>query len=119
MVNMDIIDSVPALPRDRRITLCGGIAQIKTEHIILTDKFTTSQALKSTPSRAFIKIPGGSPDHLTKPFFQPLNGLAMWRCWVYFREACIFKNNMGLKATYIHIQSGKADLGGFSAISSY
>jgi hypothetical protein len=40
------------------------------EHIVLRDKFSIVQALKAATSTASIKIPGGNPSQLAKPFFQ-------------------------------------------------
>jgi hypothetical protein len=63
MANLTVADVVPALARDRRVTMGGQMAKIKTEFFILDDKFIIAQALKS------IKIPGGAPGLLTVPFF--------------------------------------------------
>jgi hypothetical protein len=70
MANLTFVDAVPALARDRQITLGGRIAQIRTEFVVLNDKFGIAQALKSTPAGASINIPGGAPDRLATPFFQ-------------------------------------------------
>jgi hypothetical protein len=70
MANLGLIDTVPAVPRDRRVTFHATIAQIKVDHIILKDKFSIVQALKSATSNISIKIPGGNPDQLANPFFE-------------------------------------------------
>lgn len=70
MADLTFVDTVPALARDRQITLGGRMAQIRTEFIVLNDKFSVAQALKSTPAGASIKIPGGAPGRLATPFFQ-------------------------------------------------
>jgi hypothetical protein len=70
MANLSITDAVPAAPRDRRVTFHARVAQIRVEHIVLKDKFSIVQALKSATSTASIKIPGGNPGQLAKPFFQ-------------------------------------------------
>ena len=70
MTNLNLIDAVPATPRDRRVAFRARIAQIRVEHIVLKDKFSIVQALKSTTSKSSIKIPGGNPSQLAKPFFQ-------------------------------------------------
>ena len=46
------------------------MVQIKTEFFILDDKFIIAQALKSTSTKALIKILGGAPALLVVPFFQ-------------------------------------------------
>jgi hypothetical protein len=70
MANLSLIDAVPATPRDRRVTFRGRISQIKVEHIALKDKFGIVQVFKSVTSKPSIKMPGGSPGQLAKPFFQ-------------------------------------------------
>jgi hypothetical protein len=70
MTNLSLIDAVPAAPRDRRVMFHARIAQIMLEHAILKDKFSIFQALKSTTSTISVKIPGGNPSQLAKPFFQ-------------------------------------------------
>jgi hypothetical protein len=69
MANLTV-DVVPALARDRRVTMGGQMVQIKTEFFILDDKFIIAQALKSASTKTSIKIPGGAPGPLTVPFFQ-------------------------------------------------
>ena len=68
IANLAVVDAVPALTRDRQIAMGGQMVQIKTEFVILNDKFIIAQALKSTSTS--IKIPGGAPDLLAIPFFQ-------------------------------------------------
>jgi hypothetical protein len=70
MSDLTFVDAVPALARDRQIILGGRMVQIRTEFIVLSDKFGIAQALKSTPAGASINIPGGAPDLLATPFFQ-------------------------------------------------
>jgi hypothetical protein len=70
MANLSVVDVVPALARDRRVTMGGRMVQIKTEFFILDDKFIIAQALKSTSTKTSIKIPGGAPGLLTVPFLQ-------------------------------------------------
>jgi len=67
---LTVVDVVPALARDCRVTIGGRIVQIKTEFFILDDKFIIAQALKSTSTKALIKILGGAPALLVVPFFQ-------------------------------------------------
>jgi BMFP domain-containing protein YqiC len=70
IANLTVVDVVPALARDRRVTMGGRMVQIKTEFFILDDKFIIAQALKSTSTKTSIKIPGGAPGLLAVPFFQ-------------------------------------------------
>ncbi|KAI9734025.1 MAG: hypothetical protein M1834_002682 [Cirrosporium novae-zelandiae] len=70
MADLNVSASVPVAACDRQITFGGRIAQIKIEYIILSDKFNISQTLRSTPAGSSIKIPGGDPDQLVKPFLQ-------------------------------------------------
>ncbi|TGO45849.1 hypothetical protein BCON_0361g00090 [Botryotinia convoluta] len=68
MANLSVVDIMPALPRDRRVTMGGRMLQIKTEFFILDDKFIIAQALKFTSSKTSIKVPGGAPGLLAIPF---------------------------------------------------
>jgi hypothetical protein len=70
MNDLDVIDEVPALPRDRRIAARGQSALIKADSIILTDKFNLVQASKSLASNDAIKIPGGNLTQLAGLFFE-------------------------------------------------
>jgi Inhibitor of growth proteins N-terminal histone-binding len=70
MAGLSLGNAVPAVERDRRVTLGGRAAQLKAESISLTDRFSIVQALKSLLSSASVKIAGGAPDQLAKPFFQ-------------------------------------------------
>jgi hypothetical protein len=70
MENLNLANSVPAVERDRRVTLGGHAAQLKVESISLSDKFSIAQVLRSMPSGTSIKISGGAPDQLVKPFFK-------------------------------------------------
>lgn len=70
LASLSIRDTVPLVERDRRVTLGGRMIQIKAECIVLEDKFSIAGALKSAFSAETAKLPGGSPDKLTKPFLQ-------------------------------------------------
>jgi BMFP domain-containing protein YqiC len=70
IASLTVVDVVPALACDRRVTMGGRMVQIKTEFFILDDKFIIAQALKSTSTKTPIKIPGGAPGLLAVPFFQ-------------------------------------------------
>jgi Inhibitor of growth proteins N-terminal histone-binding len=70
MADLSLGNAVPVVERDRRVTLSGRAAQLKAESISLADRFSIAQALKSLLSSASIKIAGGAPDQLAKPFFQ-------------------------------------------------
>jgi hypothetical protein len=69
MANLTIIDAVPFVPRDRRVTLGSRIMQIKIDHLILKDKFALVQAFKSSAHTSSMRIPGGNPGQLAKSFF--------------------------------------------------
>jgi hypothetical protein len=84
MADLSFVDAVPALARDRRITLGGGMAQIRTEFVVLNNKFSIAQALKSTPAGASIKIAGGAPVSLRRRSFRHaghLSGIARLRIY--------------------------------------
>lgn len=68
--NLTVVDGVPAIARDRRITMGGRMVQIKAEFYILEDKFIIAQALESLSADTPIKIPRGSPGLLAVPFFK-------------------------------------------------
>lgn len=70
MANLTVVDTVPALTRDRRVTMGGRLAQIKTESFVLNDKFIIFRALNPISTRTSVKIPGGAPGLLVGPFFQ-------------------------------------------------
>jgi BMFP domain-containing protein YqiC len=70
MANLTVVDALPALTRDRRVTMGGRMVQIKTEFFILEDKFIIAQALKSISTKTPIKFPGGAPGLLAVPFFK-------------------------------------------------
>jgi len=80
IANLSLIDAVPAVPRDRRVTFRARMVQIRVEHIVLKDRFSIIQALKSANSKASIKISGGDPGQLAKPFFQT--------CQEFIKECC-------------------------------
>jgi hypothetical protein len=68
IANLAVVDTIPTLTCDCQITMGGQMVKIKTEFVILNDKFIIAQALKSIPT--LIKIPGGAPSLLAIPFFQ-------------------------------------------------
>jgi hypothetical protein len=70
MGDLSLASSVPTVERDRRVTMSGHAAQLKVESISLIDRFSIVQVLRSIPSGASIKISGGAPDQLVKPFFK-------------------------------------------------
>ncbi|TGO38884.1 hypothetical protein BHYA_0065g00190 [Botrytis hyacinthi] len=55
-------------PRDRRIAFAGTGAMLKVQYLTLADRFPIAQKLRSCDSS--IKISGGPPDQLAKPFFK-------------------------------------------------
>lgn len=70
LASLSIRDTVPPVEREYRVTLGGRMVQIKAECVVLEDKFRIAGALKSAFSGEIAKLPGGSPDRLTKPFLQ-------------------------------------------------
>jgi len=83
MANLTVEDSVPPVERDRRVILGGRAAKLKVEYITLVDKFEIYGPLKSTTSASSVKISGGAPDQLAKPFFQT--------CKIFMAD-CIVEN---------------------------
>ncbi|EEQ35140.1 Ab1-133 [Microsporum canis CBS 113480] len=67
LANLNLSDEV-ALPlsRDSQITMGGLMAQIKTEYLIIDNKFIISKGLGSIP----IERPGKSPGTLAPPFLE-------------------------------------------------
>lgn len=70
MTDLSVTDTIPAVPRDRRVTLGGSAMQIHAECIILTDSLSTALALQSEPAGSSFKIPGGPPENIARPFFK-------------------------------------------------
>jgi hypothetical protein len=70
LASLSIQGTVPLVERDRRVTLGGRALQIRAECTMLEDKFIIAGAVKYALSVENVKLPGGSPDNLTKPFFQ-------------------------------------------------
>lgn len=70
MADLSVTESFLAIPRDRRVTLGGCIAQLHAQCIILTDSLVVAQTLRTKCIGASIDMPGGSPSRLAKPFFQ-------------------------------------------------
>jgi hypothetical protein len=70
MATLTVEDFIPAVERDRRVILGGRAAKLKMEYITLVDKFEISGALRSTTSTSSVKISGGAPDLLAKPFLH-------------------------------------------------
>ncbi|CAD6574519.1 MAG: hypothetical protein ASARMPRED_006796 [Alectoria sarmentosa] len=76
MTDLNVVDSVPSIARDRRITLGGRVAQLQAESIILDDRLNIARILKSTSAGALIRLSGGfsqkqvSPEKQVEPFFK-------------------------------------------------
>jgi hypothetical protein len=70
MADLTIMESVPAIARDRRVTMGGRIAQLQAQCITLSDGLIIAKAMKTLSTDASIKMPGDSPDRLAKSFFQ-------------------------------------------------
>jgi hypothetical protein len=83
MDTLAVVDAVLAVPRDRRVTLRGQIAQIKVEQVVLMYQFALLQTLRSSTSNASIKVPSGDPTQLAKPFF--------WACEAFMSD-CTSQN---------------------------
>ena len=78
MTDLEVIDSAPAIPRDRRVTLGGWKVKTEAEYIMLTDSLSIAQVLKSEPTSASICIPGGALERLAPLFFKD--------CWTFVHE---------------------------------
>ncbi|KAF7937116.1 uncharacterized protein EAE98_001430 [Botrytis deweyae] len=65
---LSIAEGVGKSPRDRRIAFAGTGAMLKVQYLTLADRFPIAQKLRSRDST--IKISGGPPDQLAKPFFK-------------------------------------------------
>jgi len=63
------LQTTPVLSRDRRITLGSQAASVRLGFIILFDKFTIAQKVKSSSLAVPVKLSGGSPDQTAKQFF--------------------------------------------------
>lgn len=63
--DLAITGSIPAIPRDRQITMEGQIARLKVDSIVLNDRFSLLQASKSTDPKTTlitrINVPRGDP----------------------------------------------------------
>lgn len=70
MTDLNVVDSVPPMARDRRITLGGRLAQLQAESIILDDRLSIARVLKSTSAGAMIRLSGGVSQKQVKPFFK-------------------------------------------------
>jgi hypothetical protein len=70
IADLTLVDAVPALARDRRVTMGGQMVQIKMEFVVLHDKFCIAQALISAPIPKMVKMPDGQPDQLSIRFFR-------------------------------------------------
>lgn len=65
--SLGIHDQVPMVERDRRVVLGGRVLQIRTESMILEDKF---HIVKAISNDAEMKLPGGLPTTLTSTFLK-------------------------------------------------
>ncbi|KAM0142251.1 hypothetical protein ACHAO1_001466 [Botrytis cinerea] len=68
LCGLTITDQDRTSPRDRRIAFAGTGAMLRVQCLTLTDGFTIAHKLRSRNSS--IKISGGPPDQLSKPFFK-------------------------------------------------
>lgn len=71
LTNLSLVESVPAIPRDRRITFRARLVKIRVEHIGLKDMFSIIQAaLKSANFQAASQILLRDPGKLTHSYFK-------------------------------------------------
>lgn len=70
IANLSLINTVSAVSRNCWVTFCAKMMQIKVKHIVLKNRFSIVQALKSVNSKTSIKISGEDSDQLAKPFFR-------------------------------------------------
>ncbi|KAI9823655.1 MAG: hypothetical protein M1826_007673 [Phylliscum demangeonii] len=103
MTALDVADSVPPVPRDRRVTLGGRKAKLQFESVVLFDSLNIAQALKPNALGSSIKLPGSPPEQLAKPFFkdceafihdcgaESLPKLGVEACLYYSRTAFSFQ----------------------------
>lgn len=75
-----LLESVSVSSSDRRVMFRARIAQIRLDYIVLKDKFSIAHALKAAGAMATIKIPGGAPAPVAKPFFH-LCSTFISECW--------------------------------------
>ncbi|KIW10744.1 hypothetical protein PV08_10043 [Exophiala spinifera] len=68
LTSLSIHESVCHVERDRRIALGGRLTQIKADCIVLEDKFCIVEATGLSANT--LKLPGGSPEKMTKPYLQ-------------------------------------------------
>lgn len=81
MTDLNVTESVPSIPRDRRITLGGRITQLQAECIMLTDSLSIAQVLKSDSTSSAIRMPKSGLGRPTKSFFK--------RCGTFVEECRI------------------------------
>lgn len=80
MAHPSFTEVLSGIPRDRRVALGGRAAKLKTQYIVLADKFTIFRELAVRSITAEIKIPGGAVNFAARPFFQ--------ECFAFF-DACV------------------------------
>ena len=78
LASLSIKDTYHPVERDRRVTLGGRMVRIKAESIILEDKFSIADALRSTFSSDTAELPDGLLNKLTK--------LSLKACTEYIAE---------------------------------
>ncbi|KAF2120795.1 hypothetical protein BDV96DRAFT_275996 [Lophiotrema nucula] len=72
MAGLDIFtdNAAPFVEKDRRITLGARMIEIKKDTLVLEDKFSVVNALKSSSSTVSIIFPGGAPQQSTHSILQ-------------------------------------------------
>lgn len=95
--NLDITISVPAIARNQLIIAGGRIAQVQAASVILADRLNTTQTIRAIAAGSPIRIPGGAPKKLAKPFFKTCGSLI---------DDCAVENlsKIGTEATIYHAQ---------------
>ena len=114
MTSLDITKSVPAIARDRLIIAGGRIAQVQAACIVLADRFSTTQMIRTIAAGSLIRIPGGDPGKLAKPFFKTCGRLiddcAVENLSKIGTEASIYYARIaGLNESYCHSSKSNVD----------
>lgn len=100
MTNLDITKSVPAIARNQLIIAGGRIAQVQAASVILADRLNTTQTIRAIDAGSPIRIPGGAPEQLAKPFFKTCGSLI---------DDCAVENlsKIGTEATIYYAQMAR------------
>lgn len=69
VADLQVTDSVPAIPRDCQVTLGGRATQLQAECMTLIDSYSIAHVLGSKPDASSVRLPGDH-DRLAEPFFK-------------------------------------------------